>query len=369
MSSENINDSVLAGDEISLRELILKTREWYQYLLSKWLIILTCGIIGGGLGFIYAYFMKPIYTATTTFVLEDEKGGGSLGNLAGLASIAGVDLGGSGGSIFQGENILGLYRSRKMIEKTLLTVVGNSDKKELLVDRYINFNQLKKRWKNGPELDKLSFPLDSVKKGDYLLSPNRLRDSILGTIITDINKNYLTVVKPDKKLSTIQVDVKAKDEIFAKNFNDELVKNVSEFYINTKTKKTLQNVQILQHKTDSVRAVMNGAIYSAVAVTDATPNLNPTRQVQRVAPAQRAQFSAETNKSILSSLVQNLEMSKITLMKEAPLLEIVDKPIYPLKVDRLGKAKAVILGGILLVFFACIFLVAKKLIREAMNPL
>ncbi|WP_029278153.1 Wzz/FepE/Etk N-terminal domain-containing protein [Pedobacter borealis] len=351
------------NDEISLKELILKICEWWRYLLSKWIIILICALLGGILGFWYAANKKPLYTATTTFVLEDEKGGG-LGSLAGLASMAGVDLGGGGGGIFQGDNILGLYKSRTMLEQTLLTLVDVNGKKQLLVERYIDVNELRKKWAKKPELVNLQFIADSLRDGTKLLQPNRLRDSVLGDIVSDINKNYLNVAKPDKKLSTIQVDVKAKDELFAKNFNDALVKNVNEFYINTKTKKTLQNVKILQQKTDSVRAVMNGAIYTAVAVADATPNLNPTRQVQRVAPAQKAQFSAETNKAVLGEMVKNLELTKMTLLKETPLIQVIDQPIYPLTKERFGKLKGLIMGGFLAGFLVVLGLIVRRLLKQ-----
>ena len=171
--------------------------------------------------------------------------------------------------------------------------------------------------------------------------------------MNDLSKNYLFVSKPDKKLSTIKVDVKSNDEIFSKNFNDALVKNVNEFYVNTKTKKTLKNVNILQHKTDSVRAVMNGAIYTSAAIVDATPNLNPTRQVQRTAPSQKAQFSAESNKGIYTEMVKNLELTKMSLAKEAPLIQIIDQPIYPLPKEGLGKLKGLYTGGFLFGFFNC----------------
>ena len=354
------------SDEISFKETVIIIQKWWRYFFSKWVVILVFCFLGSALGFFYSMLKSPIYTATTNFVLEDQKGGG-LGNLAGLASMAGVDLGGSSGGIFQGENILMLYRSRAMIEKTLLTTtIDNDAKNELLVDRYVDFNQLRKKWNNNKELESLRFLDDSLANKNQTAKHRRLRDSVLGDIVININKNILSVSKPDKKLSSIQIDVKAKDEVFAKAFNDGLVKIVNQFYINTKTKKALQNVEILQHKADSVRAVMNGAIYNAVAVSDATPNLNPTRQVQRVAPVQRSQFSAETNKAILSTIIQNLEMSKMALMKEAPLLEIVDKPIYPLKVDKLGKVKATLFGGILFGFFALVFLTSKSLIKDAL---
>ena len=349
-------------DEISLKELIFKIREWWRYLLSKWLIIVSFGLLGGALGLIYAFTKKPTYTATTTFVLESgEKG--SMGQYAGIASMMGVDLGGGGGGIFQGDNILELYKSRTMLEKTLLGVV-DSISGQTLLDKYIEMSKWREGWKDKPELKNLSFINDASKKASA--KTQRLRDSIIGVIVESISKNYLSVVKPDKKLSIIKVDLKAGDEVFAKRFNEELVKNVNDFYVQTKTRKSIDNVNILQHKTDSVRSVMNGAIYSAAAVSDATPNLNPTRQVQRAAPVQRAQFLAETNKAVLSSLVQNLEMAKMSLLKEAPLIQELDKPIYPLKKERLGKAKGIVIGGLLGGFIICLFLIIRRVFKSVL---
>ena len=126
---QNINN-----DEISLKELIQKLQGWYHYLLSKWKTIVLAGIIGGILGLTYAYLKKPMYTAETTFVLEEGESGGSLGQYAGLASMVGIDLGGSGGGIFKGDNILELYKSRKMIQETLLSEGIFEGKKEKLID-------------------------------------------------------------------------------------------------------------------------------------------------------------------------------------------------------------------------------------------
>ena len=362
-SQQNINTG---SDEISLKDLIFKLGKWRRYLFSKWLIILLSGLLGGALGFYYAYCKKPIYTATTTFVLEDEKGSGGLGNLAGLASIAGVDVGGGGG-IFQGDNIMELYKSRKMIVQTLMTEVIVDEKKQTLAERYIEFNGLRKSWAKNPAFEKLKFANDRINDGIKSLSNNRLRDSLIGLMVADITMNYLTVSKPDKKLAIIKVDVRSQDEFFAKAFDEAIVKNVNDFYTQTKTKKSLQNVQIVQHKTDSVRAIMNRSIYTAVAIADATPNLNPTKQVQRIAPAQKAQFSAETNRAILSSLVQNLEMSKVALMKETPLLEIIDKPVYPLFKEGLGRIKGIISGGLIAGILCIIVLILSEVYKNIIN--
>ncbi|MDQ7949357.1 MAG: Wzz/FepE/Etk N-terminal domain-containing protein [Pedobacter sp.] len=372
MTTESRQATNKDGEEVSLRELVLKIQEWWRYLLSKWLVILIFGILGAGLGFVYAYFNKTTYTAVTTFVLEEEEKGSGLSS---LASMAGIDVGGGGGGIFQGDNIVELYKSRKMIEKTLLSEVVIQGKKQLLIDHFINFNKLREAWAEKPQLKGISFsaadraPDDQLQPEDLnssvprsLNNNTRIKDSIMGVIVDDINTHYLNVGKPDKKLSIIKAEVKSTDEAFAKAFNDQIVKNVNDFYVLTKTKKSLTNVTILQHKTDSVRAGMYGSIYSAAAIADATPNLNPTRQAQRVAPMQRSQFSAEANRIMLGELAKNLEMSKMALLKETPLIQVVDEPIFPLPKERFGKLKGIILGGFLFGFFAALVLIFKKIL-------
>lgn len=348
-------DSQIVNDEMSLKEFILKTKSWCNYLFSKWYIWIIAGFLGGVIGFLYAKYRTVDYIATTTFVLETgESGSGGLGQVAGLAALAGIDLGASGGGIFQGDNLFELYKSRKMIEMVLLHK-SPSDSAVLLIDRYVDMKKLREMWKaKKPELAQLNFS----KKTPVNLQ--RDRDSILQALVKDINKNNLTVGKLDKKSSLIKVDVKSTDELFSKEFNETLVAQVNEFYITTKTKKSMDNIEILQRKTDSVRSVMNGNISTAAIIVDATPNLNPTRQAQRLVPTQRSQFSAETNKAILGQLVQNLEMSKMALMKEAPLIQKVDEPVLPLTVDKLGKFKTAILGAIVFGFMASFGLILRR---------
>jgi len=340
-------------DEISLKELIFKLREWYRYLLSKWLIILIAGLIGGALGFAYAFTQKPVYTATTTFVLEEGEGGGGLGQYAGLASMMGVDLGSGGGGIFKGDNILELYKSRKMIQGTLLNQDTFEGKQQLLIDRYIEFNKLREGWAEKPTLAKLKFISNPI-------GYDRIRDSVMGKIIQNINKGVLKVSKPDKKLSIINVEVKSEDELFAKSFGNNIVAKVNQFYINTKTKKSIENVKILQHQTDSVRRLLNSSIGGVAAAIDANPNSNPAFQSLKVG-SQRKQVDVQANGAIYQELVKNLELSKITLRKERPLIQVIDEPVFPLKMEKLGKAKGIILGGIIFGFLTVLFLLVRKI--------
>ena len=346
------------ADEVSLKELILKLRALYSYIISKWKVVFIFVIFGCTLGFLYSFLKKKIYTSTTTFALESgDSSGGGLGQYSGLASMVGIDIGGGGG-LFQGDNIIELYKSRTMIGKTLLSKVRINGKEQLLINRYLEFNRASKLFTNSDEFNDITFDLNSNAP------KTRAQDSILSMVVNAINKKYLSVTKPDKKLSIIKVDVRATDEFFAKEFNEQIVKNVNDFYIKTKTKKSLQNVQILQQKTDSVRSVMNGAIYNAAVATDVTPNLNAVRQTQRVVPVQRSQFTAETNKMVLIELLKNLELSKISLRKETPLIQLIDSPVFPLKKDYVGKFEGIVVGGVLSGFLIVFLLFVRFVLKN-----
>jgi hypothetical protein len=335
-------------DEISLKELILKLKEWYHYLLSKWKTILIAGMLGGLLGLTYAYFKKPIYTAETTFVLEEGEKSSGLGAYAGLASMVGIDLGAGSGGVFQGDNILQLYTSRKMIQKTLLSKDTFESKTQYLIDRYIDYNKLRDKWENKKELFTIKF---SPNFSNY----TRIQDSIIGKIIEDINKNYLEVSKPDKKLSIISVKFKSKDELFAKSFADNIVANVNAFYVNTKSKRSLENLAILQKQADSVKKVLNNSISGVAAATDANPNSNPAFQSLRV-PSQRRQVDVQASGAVYQEIVKNLEMAKISFRREKPLIQIIDEPKLPLKNNKLDKALGIVLGGAILGLLTVIYL-------------
>lgn len=340
-------------EEISLKELILKLRSAFIYLKSKWIIIMLFGILGGVLGLLYSIFKKPIYTATSTFVLEDSKTGG-LGQYAGLASLAGIDISGGGSSgIFQGDNILELYKSRVMIEKTLLSTVNFNGKKQLLIDRFVNFYNLRKQWKEKDKIPSISFYGDSEKF-------NRKQDSIISDLVGAFRTKILNVDKLDKKLNILKVEVATNDELFSKEFNNKLVETVNNFYTQTKTKKSVQNVKILQKQADSVKSVLNSSISGVASAIDAAPNANPSLLTLRV-PSQRKQIDVQANTAMYSEIVKNLEVSKISLRQDIPLIQLIDKPVLPLPINRLGKLKGIILGGLVSCFLTMAIILIKKL--------
>lgn len=346
-------------DEISLKELIVKLKDWCLYLLSKWKIIVLAGLVGGFLGLAYSLTKKPIYTATLTFAMEDEKGGGSLGGALGLASSFGLDLGGSGGGIFSGTNLTELFKSRSMVEKTLLMPINFKGKEISFAEMYIENNEWRINWQNNKKLKSIEF-LPNADRNKF----TRTQDSILGIIYSNISQGGgLKVAQKDKKVAIVSIDVFSRNELFAKYFCEALAKQVGKFYVETKSKKARMNMAILERQVDSIRRELNGAITGVAIANDNTFNLNPALNVRR-APSARRQVDVQANTAILTELVKQSELAKVTLRKETPLIQVIDRPILPLFKERFGKAKGIILGGIMAGFVTVLGLIIRRIFKE-----
>ena len=352
--------SPVNDEEITLKEVIYKFTSAFQYLKSRWILILLFSIIGLIGGLVYALNKKPQYEAVMTFALQDDQNPSSVA-YSGLASQLGMDINGVETGTFAGNNIINLLQSRSVIEKTLLTTTQQEGKNITLAELYIQFNKLRDKWKDYPKLSKVQFlPNDNPEK--YTL----IQDSVLKIFYNDIKGKCLTIDKVEDATSIISVTVRTTSPVFSKAFTEALVKKVSDFYVETKTQKTLENVLILQHQKDSVRQELNRALSGVAASTDLNPNPNPNMQVLHVG-AQRKTFDVQVNQTMLSELVRNLEIAKVTLRKETPLIQIIDKPNFPLDVKGFSKFKGMFIGFFVGLLLIVIFLLTKRFLEKVMS--
>lgn len=343
--------------ELSLKDIILMISHLFRYLLSKWVLILLCGLMGAIAGLAYSFVAKPQYKAEFSFALEDAKQGGGLSAYAGIASQFGVDIGGGGGGIFSDDNLPEIMKSQLIIQKTLLSDVVINNKKQTLADLYIDFNDLREKW-STPDLKNIHY-LPGADPDKF----SRTQDSVLRVLHDELVDKNLTVDKKDKKLTIITATLITKNELFSKIFIERLVKETSDFYILTKTKKSTENVKVLQTQTDSVRRALSKAISGQALSVDANPNPNPALQVLRV-PSQNKQVEVQANTAILSELVKYLETAKVSLRKETPLIQAIDTPKLPLIKQKVSKAKGVLTGGVIGAVLILIILILKMIYKK-----
>jgi hypothetical protein len=360
-NKENIAQNNFENDELSFKELMLRMKEWLHFLKSKWITIFLAGILGGLVGLSFAWSEKPTYKAVLTFAMEEDKGsgGGGLSSALGLASSFGIDLGSAGGGAFAASNLTELMKSRLIVEKVLLSPVEIKGKTISLAEYYIRINQLRKAWEKKPALKNIQF-LPGDDRSKYTLQ----QDSILQKIHKSlIDKDHLSIMQKDKKVTILSIEVTSEDEQFSKLFCENIAKETSDFYIETKSKKARLNANILQKQVDSVRFELNSAITSVASETDNVYNLNPAFNIKG-APSKKKQVDVQANTAILTNLVVQLELAKITLRKETPLIQLIDRPMLPLVKEKFGKLKSLFLGGFLAGFFTVLYLVILQLYKK-----
>ena len=364
LENNQIKNSNIDNDEISLKELIIKIKDWISFLISRWKSIFIFGIIGGSIGLAIALFEKPTYKAVLTFAMEDDKGGGSaLSGAAGLASSFGIDLGGGGGGgAFAASNLAELMKSRLLVEKVLLEPIIINSKITTLAEYYIQINELRKGWDKKPSIKSIKF-LPNADRSNFTFQ----QDSILQQIHKNlIDPKQLSIMQKDKKVTILSIEVTSENEIFSKIFCESIAKETSNFYIETKSKKAKINVNVLQRQTDSVRNALNGAISGFANETDNVYNLNPAFNIKG-APSKKKQIDVQANTAILTNLVVQLELAKITLRKETPLIQIIDRPILPLTKEKFGKLKSIIVGGSLTGFLFILYLLMGRLYKKMVS--
>lgn len=351
----------MSNDAISLKEIFIRSKEWLVFFISRWKVILLFGILGGVAGLGYSFTKKPVYTASLSFVVEDQQQNGGLSGALGLANQFGFDIGGSGGGMFAGANLIELFKSRTMVEQTLLNPITIKGKTISFAEMFIEISEWRENWADKPLLRDVQF-LPDADRSQF----GRVQDSIIGSIYEGLSKGSLKVTQKDKKTDIITIDLQSGNEDFAKYFTEALAKEVSDFYILTKSKKARINMEILEKQTDSIRGELNSAITGVAVANDNTFGLNPALNVRR-APSARRQVDVQANTAILTELVKQTEIAKVTVRKETPLIQVIDKPIFPLKKQKFGKAKGIVLGGFLGGFFTVFFLAGRRVFKHLNN--
>ena len=338
-----------ASDNLSFIELFNSLKSKVNYLKTKSILIIAIVVFFGLCGFFYKKYVGPTYKASLTFVSENAAGD-KIGAYAGIAAQFGIDLGQSGGGIFEGDNLLELFKSKKLIIKTLLSPADKKNHKRLLIDEYLENTGLSKKLQH------------IITSPDYFVvnEGNRTRDSILNSVYHNIHKFQLIVEKKDKKTGIVNLEFVDKNEAFAKQFIEQLSNNVIKFYSDYKTKKSSESLSFLQNQADSLKNLLNQSISNEAETNDL--NINPNKQILRVSSVKR-RIDVSANTQLYSEVLKQLAIAKITLLRETPLIQVIDVPILPLEKVGMGKGLTAILFALIGFILIISFLLIKQQLK------
>lgn len=312
-------------DEITVNDLFIKIINLLKYWKQKWKLILSFCLISSLVGCLYAKYNKPDFTAELTFAIDNDKptiiGSDLMSNL-------GFDIGGtSEGGLFSKMNMIDLFKSRKMIEKTLLNTVLVDNKTTSLADLYLTINKNTDR-----KFDHEVFPKNQERKNF-----TRFQDSILGEIYFELKNNELKINQLNGNSSIFKIELTSKNEVFLKSFLENLPKVVSEDYYEMKNKKTNFKISTLEQLVDSVKRELDFAI-----------NVNSKESVLKNNNLEtlglKKQIDIKISAEVLTDLYKKLELSKASINNDLLLIQVIDAPILPLEKNEISIKNGMING-------------------------
>ena len=342
------------NNEIQLKDILIKLSDYKTYLLRKKFTIIAVSGLFFILGILFSITDDKKYIAELTFVVEgQQKGGGALGSMSGLASQFGFDVGGSSSSTFSQNNILELLKSRGVVEATLMQIRKVNKKDDLLIEHYLYINNIKESWKTNKDLTPVSFH-------GILTQDN---DSVSGGVWTNIIEDKLVVELQSDEADIINLSYSSVNEEFAKIFVVTLIEQMSKMYISHQTAQTNNTLDFLSSRADSVFIELEMAEEEFAKVKDINQRI--VKASGRLKELQLMR-NVEVLNTMYLEIVKNLELSKLTLLNQTPIIQIIDKPILPLKVEGKSSLTLGFLGIFLGGFLSFLFFVFRKLFKDAL---
>ncbi len=330
---------------------------WLNFIklcLKRWWLLGIIGIVAGISGYTYALYQRPQYESRLTFAIDAGSNDGISGALS-LAAQFGFGMS-SGQSIFDGDNIIEIIKSRRIIEGVMLSVDTIDGKPVTLVEYYLEMSGTRKELNNKPHLKDVHFPVGSKKE-----TLSYLQDSILNNAQLVFATEFISASRPDKKLSIYELKVKSLNEKFTKDFTDRLLEATAGFYTEITSKKDRETLEILEQRVGSLKGNVGSSIDVKASNQDA--NVNPAFAAAQ-SPLLKEQYNVQAYGEAYKEMFKTLEMARYQYLKKIPLLQIIDKAGYPMKKIKLGKLKAAIYFSTIFILITAILMVLVKNYRK-----
>ena len=341
-------------NEIELKDILRKFSEYRIFLWNKKYRIILSVILFSFLSFLVSHFFQEEYKAELTFIVDGGNDRGTMsGGLSGIASQFGFDLGGNSGTTFTQDNIIELLKSREVVSSVLLKESNVAGKKDLLIEHYLNINDLR---------EDLIYENKLVNSFREKLTLHH--DSIINLVWLDMIENRIGVKFQSDDASILKLSYISYSQEFAKCMVEELIIRMGIMYTEHRTSQANNTLNFLSDRADSV---FNELQISEKAFAR-TKDINQ-RIIKASGRLKELQLMREVEvlNTMYLEIIKNLELSKLTLLNNTPIINVIDRPILPLEDTNMSIVLVVLLGGILGGFFSVMFFIFQKLFRDSLK--
>jgi hypothetical protein len=347
-------------EEISIGPLWTNIKQTFWYVLKRWYILLLFIIAFSALVLVYVWWYGTKYISTASFAVEGETASaGLLSSSLSIANQLGLQGSAAKNATYNNNFFATLIQSRRVIKESLMQEATMDGKKDLLANHYINLyhwrtgSLIHKGWNKIPHLKDFYFhqkPLDQ-------LTP--LEDSIMNVIYDNILENNL-VVTYDATTPFNLATFNTRSHDYSMWMLKYMVDRSANYYMDNVFQLNKKNLTIADTRADSLGRVLKGLDFRVANLKDLSNNVIRQKGLVDVTSAQRNQGLLATQ---YTAAVNNLELAKVTLLTTAPILQVIDDPIFSTEVSFVRWYIAIIIAAFLGIFIGGIYLVISRSIK------
>jgi uncharacterized protein involved in exopolysaccharide biosynthesis len=360
MNTKDIQQPFQEEEEFGIKDLIRTLKTWKEVFVKNIFKILFAGIIGGAIGFAYAYIDTPKYNAQLKFVMRSDPGSGLSSGLAGLSSIlgSGTGPGGSGSGL---ERVIELIGSDRIIGNAMLTEAEVNSKHDLIINHYIHLQNYKKGWEKDSILKNVTYP-KGIDFGYLDFAQRKAIKILIGSLIGKEDNTSKIISKSfNKKSGVVTLAVTYKNEDFSIALTNAIYKEIIEFYSDQSLAATSNNVQVLTSKADSIKRELDATRKAFARNSDQALGL----LLQEDKVENKSLSFKENMLSLMYAEVQkNLETLRYVEASSMPSFSIIDQPYSPILPQKRSAFKFAFLFSIFSIFASFLLLNVVQFIKN-----
>jgi len=360
--NEHNRQIYIEEDEITLKELISKLQEfWGEIWKNKFLVPIISGLFA--VVFLWKAWSTPAtYPAELTFMVEEDEGGRGFGGVTSILGQFGFGGGGGGGK-YNLDKILELAQSRKIISEVLFEKALVNGTNQFLANHLIDIYNFHEKWEEDTDgLKGYYFSNNRIDSFDR--KDNKALKAVYKKVVGGKDVEGILKKGFGEDTGILFLNIKSESEDFSLHFVKLLYKRLSQFYILKTIEKQETTFKVFKAKVDSIQMALNDAQYKLLQFDDRNRALT-LRQYS----FKKQQLQLEVSKIISSygEAYKNLEISELALKNKTPFITVIDEPIAPIWPSKESKTKWFLIGGTIGGFLIVLFLIGRKVVRDAME--
>lgn len=354
MSSPDMDNA----QEIDLIELAKRLWNERKFLYK------CCGI-AVVVGLVVAFSIPKEYSTTVKLAPETSDPSKKMGNLGGLAAMAGINLNTSSGSDAISPDLYPDVVSSIPFLLELFPVEVTNEKGSLSASlyEYMDEHQKSAWWSyilQAPfkllEMAKDLFSKEEEKSSNTVSSFHLTDDQ--ADVIKDLQERISISV--DKKTSVITVSVQMQDPLISANITKVVLNNLQNYITNYRTQKAKQDLEFTVKVFGEAREAYYKAQRAYAVFEDANKNIiSASYRTEQ----ERLKNEMTLTFNVYNTLAQKLEQDKLRVQEQTPVYTIIEPATVPSRATS-PKKPLILIGFVFLAIFGGIgYLFVKDLFK------